>query len=97
MNTLVAPKRTLHGSSGASAGVIGAIYGWIMKIKRSTSRAGVMNLPSLFSRKGFFGINVQVIVDKNKRILYRDIASRGAEHDSTAFKHTPLYHWCLRN
>jgi hypothetical protein len=87
----------LHDSNGDFTGVIGAIDGWILKIKRPTSRDRMTNLPPFFSRKGFFGINVQVIVEKNKRILFRDISSRGAENDSTAFKNTPLYHWCLRN
>ena len=80
----------LHGSNGDFAGVIGAIDGWILKIKRPTSRDRMTNLPPFFSRKGFFGITVQVIFDKNKRIPLREIPSRGAEHDSTAFKNTPL-------
>lgn len=42
-------------------------------------------------------MNVQAIVDKKKRILFRDISSRGAEHDSTAWKNTPLYKWCIDN
>ena len=82
--------KNLNGSNGAFAGVIGVIDGWIVKIKKPSPRDGVMNLPSFFSGKGFFGINVQVIVEKNKRILFRDISSRGAENDSTAFKNTPL-------
>jgi hypothetical protein len=48
---------------------------------------------SYFSRKGFFGINVQAIVDSKKRILFRNINSRGAEHDSTAFKNSKFYKW----
>lgn len=36
-------------------------------------------------------MNVVVICDRKKRILYRVINSRGAEHDSTAFKNSSLY------
>ena len=38
-----------------------------------------------------------VIVDKKKRVLFRSIISRGAEHDSTAFKNSSLYKWLSRN
>jgi hypothetical protein len=72
-------------------GCIGAIDGWIVKIRRPKASDGVTNPGSFFSRKGFYGINVQCIVDKNKRILYRSILSRGAEHDSTAFKNSKFY------
>ena len=58
----------------------------------------VYNPKSFYSRKGYFGINVQAIVDKKKRVLYRSILSRGAEHDSTAsFKNSSLYTWLLQN
>jgi hypothetical protein len=72
-------------------GCIGAIDGWIVKIRRPRVSDGVANPGSFFSRKGFYGINVQCIVDKKKRIIYRNILSRGAEHDSTAFKNSKFY------
>lgn len=78
-------------SQGTINGCIGAIDGWVVKIKRPQRRDGVFNPASFYSRKGYFGINVQAIVDKKKRILYRSILSRGAEHDSTAFKNSPFY------
>ena len=85
-------------SHGVINGCIGAIDGWIVKIVRpSMVRDKVVNPGSYFSRKGFFGINVQAIVDKKKRILYRNIRSRGAEHDSTAFKNSPFYEWIMTN
>jgi len=40
---------------------------------------------------------VVAIVDQKKRILYRVIRSRGAEHDSTAFKNSSLYSWLSEN
>ncbi|EJK58257.1 hypothetical protein THAOC_21635 [Thalassiosira oceanica] len=64
-------------SAGLFSGCIGAIDGWVVKIKK----------PS----QGFYGLNVVVICDRKKRILYRVINSRGAEHDSTAFKNSSLY------
>ena len=51
----------------------------------------------IYSRKGFFALNVQAIVDKKKRVLFRSIISRGAEHDSTAFKNSGLYQWLMHN
>ena len=47
--------------------------------------------------KAYHGINVQVIVDKRKVFLYQSIISRGAEHDSTAFKNSSLYTWLVNN
>jgi len=84
-------------SNGVLNGCIGALDGWIVKILRPSNRDRVRNPKSFYSRKGFFGINVQAIVDKKKRILFRSILSRGAEHDSTAFKSTSLYSWLLRH
>jgi hypothetical protein len=55
------------------------------------------NAAAFYSHKRYFGINVQVIVDKQKKILFKSIKSRGAEHDSTAFKLTTLYTWLLKN
>ena len=56
-----------------------------------------MDPTSFYSRKGFFGISVQAIADKKKQVLFRSIESRGAEHDSSAFKHTSLYTWLIEN
>ena len=36
-------------------------------------------------------------MDRKKRVLYQVIQSRGAEHDSTAFKNSALYMWLLKN
>jgi hypothetical protein len=78
-------------SGGIFNGCIGAIDGWIVKIRKPSIKDNVSDTSSFFSRKGFFGLNVVAIVDKKKRVLYRVIASRGAEHDSTAFKSSKLY------
>ena len=73
-------------SNGMFNGCIGAIDGWIVKIRKPTAKDSVCNPASFFSRKGYFGLNVVAIVDRKKRVLYQVIQSRGAEHDSTAFK-----------
>ena len=79
-------------SNGILGGIIGALDGWLVKIRSpSFVRDGVRNAAAFFSRKGFFALNVQVIVDRNKKVLWRSINSKGSEHDSSSFKDTSLY------
>jgi len=69
----------------------------LLKIKcPSQTRDRVENTGHYYSRKGFYALNVQVIVDKKKRVLWRCINSRGAAHDSSAFKSSQL-HQILEN
>ena len=84
-------------SRGIMNGCIGALDGWLVKIKKPGKRDGVENPQSFYSWKGFYAINTQVIVDKNKRVLFCSIMLRGAEHDSTAFRNSGLYAWLLEN
>jgi hypothetical protein len=84
-------------SSGIINGCIGALDGWIVKVEKPKRSDGINNPQSFYSRKGYFGVNVQAIADWNKKIVFRSILSRGAEHDSTAFKNTSLYKWLLQN
>jgi hypothetical protein len=90
-------KKTAAGFSqgtnnGVLSGCIGALDGWLVKIRKpSFKKDGIRNAAGYYSRKGFYAINCQVIVDHKKRILWRSIKCRGAEHDSTAFKKTKLY------
>jgi hypothetical protein len=72
---------------GSFKGCIGAVDGWLVKISQPCRRDGVTQPGAFFSRKGFFAINVQVIVDRYKRVLYKSILCRGAEHDSSVSKH----------
>ena len=76
---------------GAFRGCIGALDGWLVKIKRPGSKDNIENPGDFFSRKGFHAINCQVIVDRYKRVLYKSIICRGAEHDSSAFKASDIY------
>ena len=84
-------------SNGVINGCIGAIDGWVVKIQKPSRSDGVINPQSFYSRKGYYAVNVQAIVDKNKKILFRSIMSRGAEHNSSAFKNSSLYKWLIAN
>ena len=84
-------------SAGVMNGCIGALDGWMVKIQKPTKADGVNNPQSFYSCKGYYGVNVQAICDKNKKILFWSILSRGAEHDLTAFKNSTLYKWLLLN
>ena len=77
-------------SGGLFNGCICAIDGWIVKIRRPTTKDNVTNPESFLSRKGYFGLNVVAIVDRKKEVPCRVIRFRGAEHDSTAFKNCGL-------
>ena len=52
-------------SGGIFNGCIGAVDGWLVRI-RSPTLQEALNAGKYFSRKGFFAINVQVIVDKKR-------------------------------
>ena len=77
---------------GIFSGVLGALDGWLVRIRcPSFLRDNIKEPAGFFTRKGFYAINVQAIVDRHKRILWRSIMCRGAEHDSTAFKRSSFY------
>jgi hypothetical protein len=84
-------------SGGVINGCIGAIDGWVVKIRRPNKKDGILNPQSFYSRKGYFAVNVQAVVSKDKRVIARSILARGAEHDSSAFKKSGLHQWCLAN
>ena len=74
-------------SSGVMSGVIGVLDGWLVKIRCPTMEE-VHNPGKYFSRKGFYVLNVQAIVDLKKRIIWRHIGEKGSSHDS------PCFHEC---
>ena len=78
-------------SNGLIRGSIGAVDGWLVRIRKPQERDGIRNPGSFFSRKGFYAFNLQVVCDKKKRVLFRSMKCRGAEHDSTAFKRSSFY------
>ena len=77
-------------SGGILVGCIGAVDGWLCRINCPAKRE-VKNPGKYMSRKGFFAINVQVICDKRRRILWSSIGAKGSSHDSTVFKDSVLY------
>ena len=77
-------------SDGILGGCIGALDGWLVKIFCPNLQE-VNNPGKYMSRKGFFALNTQAIVDKRKRILWRFIGEKGSSHDSTVFKNSSLY------
>jgi hypothetical protein len=88
---------TLQMSNHLFSGCIGAVDSWTMKVRKLCKKDGVLNPKSFYNQKGFYGLSVQAIVDKKKHVLFRSIKSRGAEHNSTAFKRTGLYKWLMDN
>ena len=77
---------------GVLKGAIGTIDGWLVRIVRpSYSRDGLRNIVSFFSRKGFYALNVQCIVDDKKRVLWVSYSHKGGSHDSSCLQDTKLY------
>ena len=79
-------------SNGVFRGAIGALDGWLVRIIRPCwQRDGFRNITAFFSRKGFYALNVQVIVDDKKRVLWLSYSHKGGSHDSSCFRSTRLY------
>ena len=76
-------------SYGLFSGCIGALDGWLVRIT-CPSLLSCDNPGKYCSRKGFFALNVQAIVDKNKRVLWRFIGEKGSSHDSPVFHDSEL-------
>ena len=75
---------------------IGALDGWLVRIC-CPSFDEVNNPGKYCSRKGFFALNVQAIVDKQKRVLWRFIGERGSSHDLPTFHESDLGEYLLSN
>ena len=79
-------------SHGVLQGAIGAIDGWLVRIVRpSLTRDGIKNVMNFFSRKGFYALNVQCIVDDKKRVIWLSYKHKGGSHDSSCLRTTGLY------
>ena len=79
-------------SNGILQGAIGAIDGWLVKIIRpSITLDGIKNIVGFFSRKGFYALNCQVLVDHEKKVLWAKYENRGSSHDSSCFRDSGLY------
>ena len=68
----------------------GVLDGWIVKILGGRGK-------SYFCRKGFHGINVQILCDHLKRVLWMSTGYVGATHDSSSFRGTTLYKLLINN
>ena len=82
---------------GLFNGCISDIDGWIVTMRKPTTKDNVSNPSSFFSRKGYIGCNVVAIVDRKKIVLHSVIGSRGANHNSNVFKNSSLYQWLMEN
>ena len=96
LNDIEAMNRVSRGfsrrSNGVLKGCIGAIDGWLVKIRRPTSWLdGLINPVPFYYRKGYYALNVQCIVDHRKKVLWAMYNNKGASHDSTCFKNSDLY------
>ena len=79
-------------SNGVLKGAIGALDGWLVRIRSpSWFSDRVTSSITFFSRKGFFALNVQFIVDDKKRVLWASYSHKGASHDSSCLRETKLY------
>ena len=96
MNDEEAMKKVSQGfarrSNGVLRGAIGAIDGWLVKIQRPwVNRDNVKDPASFFSRKGFYALNIQCMVDDRKRVLWASFSHRGSSHDPTCFRESSFY------
>ena len=79
-------------SNGVLKGAVGAIDGWLVKIRRLNYHMdGITNPVPFFLRKGYYALNVQCIVDDRKKVIWEMFNNKGASHDSTCFKCSDIY------
>ena len=78
-------------SNGVLIGAIGAIDGWLVRIVRPDWRDLILNPVSFFSRKYFYSLNVQCIVDDRKKVLWVSYSHKGDSRDSSCLRETKLY------
>ena len=96
-NNLNSMKKTAAKfADGSSCGYlkrcIGAIGGWLVRIKRPRDKNNQnLNPGTFYSHEGFYAFNVQMVVDKHTETLWKSELFCGTEHDSTAFQNTNLY------
>ena len=63
-------KEFAKSSHGIFKNCIGALDGWLVKITKPVYDKDTMpSPPSYYSRKGYYALNVQVIVNKRKKIM----------------------------
>ena len=66
----IVSERFSKRSNGVLKGAIGALDGWLVRIQRPSYYFDkIVNPVAFFSRKGFYALNVQCIVDDRKKVL----------------------------
>ena len=78
-------------SNGVLIGAIDALDGWLVCVVRPGFRDFVTNPVSFFSKKGFYALIVQCIVDHKKKVLWLSYYHKGGSHDSSCFRETKLF------
>ena len=78
-------------SNGLVCGSINAVDDWLVKIQKPSSRDGIWNPGSFFSWKDVYTLNLQVVCDKKKRVMFCSMKCPGTNHDSTSFKRNSFY------
>jgi hypothetical protein len=70
-------------------GCLGVFDGMAVKIQRSALKdTPYTNI--YFNQKGFYSLNLQVIADRNRKIVWWNISSVGSIHDNPAWSCIPL-------
>lgn len=67
-------------------GCVGAIDGILIKIRAPSDRPGMY-----YSRKGFYGLNVQAICDSRKRVLHLSTLAPGRTNDCVAWRASTVH------
>ena len=72
-------------SNGISKGAIGPLDVWLVSIQGLSYWKDILNINAFFSRKGFYALNVQVIVDDKRRVLWVLYSHNRGSHNSSSF------------
>ena len=81
-------------TNGVLDGVFGVIDGYLCMIGRPRD---VNNQAGCFSRQGFFALNLQVMCDHKRRIIWISRLNIGSAHDSPCFKNSELNDYLTDN
>ena len=84
-------KRFSARSGGVIEGSIGTLDGWVLYILRPDLKDSIQNTMSFFSRKSFYSLNVQWVVDDKKREIWASYSHKGDSYDLSCFKETTLH------
>ena len=66
------------------------IDGWFVQYAQASEEMA-SKIFSAFSRKGCYALNVQCIIENNKRVTWLSYKHKGGYHDSSCLRDTQLY------